>query len=255
VDLLYALEKQGRLRIALYELLEDSTYNGLIANLVLKEHGKFYRILKALRHENWRVRENAIKILGILRQRRAVYPLMEVLQEKNERDWIRKTATESLGEIGDSRAVLIIQQALNHRKISIRRKAAESLGKIADKAGINQLVVALQDEVFEVRRSASFAIEELCKRWKISKEELAELITDENLKTILVNYKEETLEAVEENLMGLEEKIEEIISSPVIIPMKGIIDKERKRIKSFLKRREDRSQEIKNQDIKKRIIL
>ncbi|MFX1521361.1 MAG: HEAT repeat domain-containing protein [Promethearchaeota archaeon] len=180
---------------------------------------------------------------------------MELLSEKNERDWIRKTAIEALGEIGDSRAVLLLKQALKHKKISIRRKAAESLGKIADRAGLNQLVIALQDEVFEVRRSASFALEELCKRWNISKEELADLITDENLKTILVNYKEETLEAVEKKLMGLEERIEEIINSPVIIPMKRIIDKERKRIKNFLERREDHSQEIKNQDNKKRITL
>ena len=145
---------------------------------------------------------------------------------------------EALGEISDSRAIPVIKNALRHKKISIRRRAAEALGKIADKAGLNQLIVALQDEVFEVRRTASYAIEELCKRWDISKEDLADTITDENLKQILVNYKEETLEVVEERILGLEEKIEEVIRTPNIIPMQEIINNERKKIKKFLERRE-----------------
>jgi len=228
----------GRPRIAIFELLEESTYNGLIANLILEEHGKFYHLLKALRHDNWRVKENVIKILGILKDRRAVYPLIELLCEKNERNWIHKTVIEALGEISDSRAIPVIKNALRHKKISIRRRAAEALGKIADKAGLNHLIVALQDEVFEVRRTASYAIEELCKRWEISKEDLADTITDENLKHILVNYKEETLEAVEERIMSLEEKIEEVIHTPDLTAMQEIINNERKRIKKILERRE-----------------
>nr|WP_287588452.1 HEAT repeat domain-containing protein [Candidatus Borrarchaeum sp.] len=203
----------------------------------MEEHGKFYHLLKALRHENWRVKENVIKILGILKDRRAVYPLIELLSE-NERNWIHKTVIEALGEISDSRAIPVIKNALRHKKISIRRRAAEALGKIADKAGLNQLIVALQDDVFEVRRTASYAIEELCKRWDISKEDLTDTITDENLKQILVNYKEETLEVVEERILGLEEKIEEVIRTPNIIPMQEIINNERKKIKKFLERRE-----------------
>ncbi len=219
-------------------MLEDSTYCGLIANLVLEKFGKFYHIIKALKQDNWRIKENAIKILSILKDRRSVYPLMEVLQEKNERDWIHKTAIEALGEIGDSRALPLIKQALNHRKISIRRKAAEALGKIADKAGFNQLIVALQDDIFEVRRTASLALEKLCKRWNISKEGLIDIITDENLKKIVLNYKEETLEAVEEKITRLEKEIERVLTAPAMTPLKEIIDSERKRIKSFLERRE-----------------
>jgi HEAT repeat protein len=176
--------------------------------------------------------------LGILKDRRAVYPLIELLNEKDERNWIHKTVIEALGEISDSRAIPVIKNSFLHKKISIRRKAAEALGKIADKAGLNQLIVALQDDVFEVRRTAFYAIEELCKRWDISKEDLIDTITDENLKQILVNYKEETLEAVEERIMGLEEKIEEVIRTPDLTAMQEIITNERKRIKKFLERRE-----------------
>jgi len=176
--------------------------------------------------------------LGILKDRRSVYPLIELLNEKNERNWIHKTVIEALGEISDSRAIPVIKNALRHKKISIRRKAAEALGKIADKAGLNQLILALQDKVFEVRRTASYAIEELCKRWEISKEDLLDTITDENMKQILVNYKEETLEAVEERIMGLEEKIKEVIHTPDLTAIQEIINNERKRIKKILERRE-----------------
>ena len=164
---------------------------------------------------------------------------MELLNEKNERNWIYKTAIESLGEISDSRAVPVLKNALRHKKISIRRRAAEALGKIADKASLNYLVETLQDDVFEVRRTASYAIEELCKKWDISKEELiVTMLTDENLKQILINYKEESLEAVEERIMGLEEKIEEVIHTPGLTSMQEIITSERKRIKELLERRE-----------------
>jgi len=90
--------------------------------------------------------------------------------------------------------------------------------------------------VFEVRRTASYSIEELCKTWGILKEDLADTITDENLKRILVNYKEETLEAVEERILGLEEKIEEVIRTPDLTHTQEIINKERKKIKKFLER-------------------
>ena len=104
--------------------------------------------------------------------------------------------------------------------------------------GLHQLVVALQDEVFEVRRTASLALEELCQRWNISKGDLVDVITDENLKKIVLNYKEESLEAVEEKIIGLEEQIEDVLNAPVMTPLKKTINDERKRIKSFLESRD-----------------
>ena len=53
----------------------------------------------------------------------------------------------------------------------------------------------------------------------------------------MLNYKEESLEAVEEKIIGLEEQIEDVLNAPVMTPLKKTINDERKRIKSFLERR------------------
>ena len=116
-------------------------------------------LIKALEDEEWPVREDAARALGMIGDKRAVEPLIKMLGDKNKHD--RYSATIALGNIGDKRAVEPLIKALSDDELWVRRNAAEALGEIGDKRAVEPLIKALEYKHWMVREIAVDALKKL----------------------------------------------------------------------------------------------
>jgi HEAT repeat protein len=86
----------------------------------------------------------------------------ELITLLKKQDSLSAQAAESLGNIGDKRAVDILIKSLSlQNDAEIRKYAAEALGKIQDPRAAKPLVAALQDTNTNVRDASKTAIKEL----------------------------------------------------------------------------------------------
>ncbi len=119
-------------------------------------------LLKAMRDEDNDVKWKAVVALGKMRSA-AVEPLIEAFGNE---DWrIRGRAAEALGNIGDTRALEILINALVGRNKDknkyVRGRAAEALGKIGDERAVKPLTRAKDDEYIYVRTKAEEALKKM----------------------------------------------------------------------------------------------
>jgi len=123
-----------------------------------------FSLIHVLKYEDWHesyavmgsVRETAAEALGLLRDKKAVEPLIEALNDKDEE--VRWKASWALGHIGDKRAVEPLTNLLNDERWQVRRFAASALGKIGDGQGVESLIQALNDDEWHVRKYAVDAL-------------------------------------------------------------------------------------------------
>ena len=113
----------------------------------LKRKSNVKGLISALGHARSEVSEKAAGALGELGDRRAVEPLMAILEDQ-ERESVHEEVAKALGRLGDSRAVEALVRALKHRYPSVRDAAAESLGNLGDPRAIQPLIVVLQNLTF-----------------------------------------------------------------------------------------------------------
>ncbi|MBI2469798.1 MAG: HEAT repeat domain-containing protein [Planctomycetes bacterium] len=97
-----------------------------------------------------------IESLGQLGDTRAVEPLIAFLGHKEAK--IRECTAASLGKLRDTRAVESLIAALNDEQERVRWYAADSLGKIGDPASVDSLIKLLSDTSARVRESAVTAL-------------------------------------------------------------------------------------------------
>lgn len=90
------------------------------------------------------LRREAAQTLGRLGDRRAVDPLITAL--KDEDPGARMWATEALGNLRDARAVEPLISALKDEASNVRLEAAKALGKLGDARAVEPLIVAFEDE-------------------------------------------------------------------------------------------------------------
>jgi len=121
----------------------------------VKFEGAFEEVLTALNSPDDEVREEAVRALGELNDRRAVDPLILMLGDENR--YIRREAAKSLGRIGDPRAIPPLINALKDDDRYGRDGAAEGLGEMGGKA-VPALVEKLSDEDWHVRMGAAVAL-------------------------------------------------------------------------------------------------
>ncbi|HEY8430994.1 MAG TPA: sulfatase-like hydrolase/transferase [Sandaracinaceae bacterium] len=90
-------------------------------------------------------RFEAIRLLGALGDRRAVEPLLDLLDDVR----MRRRAVLALGHIGDLRAFdAIVEQLLGAQHITVRESSARALALLGDPRAIEPLItVAIRDEV------------------------------------------------------------------------------------------------------------
>jgi len=106
-------------------------------------------LIKALQEdEYYHVRSTAARVLGETGDPRAVEPLIKALQE--DEDWeVRESAAMALSEFEGDRVVEALIQALRDEKSAVRMKAAQSLGWIGDARALEPIREAAEREESE----------------------------------------------------------------------------------------------------------
>lgn len=112
-------------------------------------------LLGWLEDDEYDIREVAVDALGEIGDKRAVEPLMRVLERH---DGPSRGAIRALGELGDIRAVEPIIPFLRVRDALTRQIAAQALGRLGDRRAIDPLVAAVKDKDKDVREAAAEAL-------------------------------------------------------------------------------------------------
>jgi len=97
----------------------------------------------ALQAADWKTRWQAAQTLGELGDRRAVQALLDSLDDSSH--WVRIVAAEALGQIGDQEATKTLMITLDDDSVWVRRACVVALGQIGDERAIPPLVNRLLD--------------------------------------------------------------------------------------------------------------
>jgi HEAT repeat protein len=143
-EIINSLEKIGDTRAVepLIALLKDEDFAGYAANALgmMGDPRAVEPLIAALEDEDWVLRKNAVAALGNLKDSRSVEPLIAALGFEN--NIVRMHAAIALGNFKDTRALEALIDALkNNRKYApeVANAAAESLGKIGDARAVEPL--------------------------------------------------------------------------------------------------------------------
>ena len=159
-----ALDKIGvdeeTTRAALLKRLKDSNakVRKVAAAAIGGELGNIYTQVERLKAAyDWDAAARLAKI-----GKAAVPALVDTLNyQGRDSSFARGGAAEALGEIGDTRAVEPLIQALKDKDYDVRRHAAEALGEIGDTRAVGPLLQALKDKDDAVRRYGAEALGEV----------------------------------------------------------------------------------------------
>lgn len=145
--------------------------------------------IAALRDEDWAIREEAATSLGLLRDDRAVEPLLVLLRDADRavrqaaigaltligepavpaltacvlhpEAGVQEAAVGILAHIGDHRSVPVLLQSLKSQNWIVRSQAAKALGRIGAAEAVPVLLPLLQDKVKAVRVEVGLALAQL----------------------------------------------------------------------------------------------
>ena len=110
------------------------------------------RLLKTMQYGDEREREEAVIALGMIGDKKAVFPLCEYLENTNDRN-MRMVIIRALGRIQSPEATPVLIKVLETDDYEYSRlEAASALGEIADSDAIVALEGALKDTSLRVRR-------------------------------------------------------------------------------------------------------
>jgi HEAT repeat protein len=183
---------------ALIEALNEERTRWYASRILVELDGAILpQLEEGLKSDDPRTRENISMVLGEVKDRRAVKPLLEALKRddqlvltsassliqigdpnsvepliemlENRNEQIRLYAAYALGGLNDTRAVLPLIDILDDPSSSIRGVAAHSLGEIGSRAATNQLIALLADPSKNVRLTAVYALGKLLDRRSIPK--------------------------------------------------------------------------------------
>ncbi|MBU50052.1 MAG: hypothetical protein CL920_15295 [Deltaproteobacteria bacterium] len=154
----------------------------------------FEDLLRALRSEQIEKRRHAARLLGRLGDPQAIPPLIEALQDPNDRvrgevarslgdlqpstksvievlnsslrdrsAWVRQCAAYALGQLGEQAlpALASLRKAIRDPKIRVSTMAAEALGQIRSPESVQILIQALQFGVHALKKKAAIALGQL----------------------------------------------------------------------------------------------
>lgn len=117
-------------------------------------------LLSALDSKKRRKRTLAALRLGWMRQKAAVEPLLELAKKANEE---LPTLVDTLGELGDARAIVVARAAAERKLLSRRRSGVEALWKLGDAEGLadarNRALERLPPSVREALQNADVSTE------------------------------------------------------------------------------------------------
>jgi HEAT repeat protein len=106
-----------------------------------------------------RFRDSVTDTLGTIGDPRAVEALLSQLKYSDPR--VRATTVKALGRIGDARAVPSLIEALGDVAFNVRQEVAKALGRLKDPRAIDALVRTMNDPDGVVRGDAACALGEI----------------------------------------------------------------------------------------------
>ncbi|MFP3871606.1 MAG: HEAT repeat domain-containing protein [Candidatus Aenigmatarchaeota archaeon] len=105
-------------------------------------------LINALEDESWRIREDAARLLGARGTKKAVEPLLEILESDDEKDHVVQEAMKALGSLvtKDKKSSILdkIEEKIRDDEPETRMAAAEALEKINDEKAAELLFEALK---------------------------------------------------------------------------------------------------------------
>lgn len=123
--------------------------------------GAVAALIETLSDANAAVRVAAANSLGSLGDPRAIAALSKALREDTDAR-VREAAAYALGEIDDARAVPALLEALKSERVAkVREKIVHALGEIDDPAAVAGISALVKDPSVNVRREAVWALGEL----------------------------------------------------------------------------------------------
>ena len=111
-------------------------------------------LIKVLKHKDEWVRGEAAESLGVIGDARAVDPLIQALKDKD--DYVRRQSAESLGVLGDTQ---YLERLLRDRNERVRFNAVESLVTVGGLEAVPALIRALKDTRKETYEAAAWGIQ------------------------------------------------------------------------------------------------
>jgi HEAT repeat protein len=114
-------------------------------------------LIHVLEHWNYRSKSHAVRILGDIKDPRAIEPLIACLC-KAENAVLRRQTAQALARFESIQAVNGLLSVLNHENAGIRTDAAQALGQIGDPAAVGPLLEMLKDREWTVRYQALVAL-------------------------------------------------------------------------------------------------
>ena len=118
-------------------------------------------LMETLRDENATVRLAAVNSLGSLGDPRAIAALAKALREDRDAR-VREAAARALGEIDDKRAVPALLEALKTERVpNVREHIVSALSEIGDSSAVTGISAVIKDPSAAVRRAAVSALGEL----------------------------------------------------------------------------------------------
>jgi HEAT repeat protein len=106
----------------------------------IAEPSKVDEMITALKDKSVIVRERAAALLGNFKRRSAVDPLIKMLTDKTEWKSVRARAADSLGVLRDERALQPLLDALKDENVEVRASAAAALGNLKDIRAVEPLL-------------------------------------------------------------------------------------------------------------------
>jgi HEAT repeat protein len=109
--------------------------------------------------KNASVCRSAIEILGKLKDKRAVPPVISALWNTSAE--VRRAAADALGQLEDGRAIEPLILVLGDSREQVRRSAADALAVLEDSWVVGPITVALEHRLGSVREGAKLTLGEL----------------------------------------------------------------------------------------------
>ena len=140
----------------------------------------FEETIKALNNDSPIIRENAILVLGNLKNTKSLISLENMLSDKSVN--VRKAAADSLIQIGDEGEEILLKN-YNLKNKNARQTIAQKIGEISKIKSVKLLIELFEDKSKEVRQTA---LESIIKLGRIAVKPLISAINKTRIRIYVV---------------------------------------------------------------------
>jgi HEAT repeat protein len=166
--------------ITFQQKLQELDPLDFLAELGITEGQAVDYLLEALQTKSSAVRIIAIKALDYIQAMRTFEPLLELFLDETEEKSLRFEAAETLGKLGDKRAVEPFLQIAQDQDNKARVAAISALGHLGDKRAVELLIATLKENDVAIRATTIEALGQLGDKRAV--EPVIQILKEEALK-------------------------------------------------------------------------